>query len=161
MDLKKIIISKTWQGIAVRALCVVVFLIAILYPNFEPIYVQGNSMEPTFDNGQICILYTTAYRYNEPCIGDVVILKDREYPGGRYIKRLIAGPGDYIKINNEGIFVNGVKLSLEYGAPSHQSSFIDETVPPYHFFYIGDNRLLSTFGSVHRDKIQGKIILYD
>ena len=45
--------------------------------------------------------------YRQPRPGDVVIFKYPHQPLDKYVKRLIAGPGETIEVRNREIFVNG------------------------------------------------------
>ena len=72
------------------------------------IQVNGVSMAPTLEKGEIIFLRQT----KEVKTGDVIGF----YYGGRVLlKRVIAGGGDYIEIDNEGnVYVNDKKLEEPY-----------------------------------------------
>ena len=72
------------------------------------IQVNGVSMAPTLEKGEIIFLQQT----KEVKTGDVIGF----YYGGRVLlKRVIAGGGDYIEIDNEGnVYVNDKKLEEPY-----------------------------------------------
>lgn len=84
-----------------------------------------------------------------------------------YIKRVIALPGDSVKIENGKVFVNDVKLEENYLEPTvHtyiQSGFDNFTVPENYVFAMGDNREHSidcrNFGCIPLEKIEGTAII--
>lgn len=85
-----------------------------------------------------------------------------------YIKRVIALPGEHVKIENGYVYINGEKLEEDYlqeGVITDdlQGVFSDITVPEGYVFCLGDNRSKSTdcrrFGCIPIDKIEGKVVL--
>lgn len=85
-----------------------------------------------------------------------------------YIKRVIALPGEHVKIENGYVYINGEKLEENYlqeGVITDdlQGVFSDITVPEGYVFCLGDNRSKSTdcrrFGCIPIDKIEGKVVL--
>lgn len=84
-----------------------------------------------------------------------------------YIKRVIALPGDSVKIENGKVFVNDVELEENYLVPNvHtyiQNGFDDFIVPENYIFAMGDNREHSidcrNFGCIPLEKIEGTAIL--
>ena len=90
----------------------------------------------------------------------------------RYIKRVIAVPGDYVEIKNGGVYIDGEKIQEDYLQPgvvtdmvqenSDESYFNNFTVPDNCVFAMGDNRPGSTdcrsFGCIPLEKIEGKVL---
>ncbi len=64
-----------------------------------------------------------------------------------YVKRVVGLPGDHLKIVDGKVFRNGVRERGSYIQPCPTPSFcqfpISITVPPGHYYMMGDNRGLS------------------
>jgi signal peptidase I len=81
-----------------------------------------------------------------------------------FIKRIVAGPGDTLKIENGHPVVNGVKAKEDFirpcGAGGACNLRQEITIPPDHYFMMGDNRGSSDdsryWGPVPRDWIIGE-----
>src|SRR4051812_48866449 len=58
----------------------------------QPFIVSGESMSPTFENGQYLIVDELTYRLQEPKRGDVVIFRYPRDPKEFFIKRIIGLP---------------------------------------------------------------------
>lgn len=83
-----------------------------------------------------------------------------------YIKRVIGLPGEYIKIENGKVYINGTELDEPYLqdtviTDSLNGAFTDITVPDGCLFVLGDNRSQSTdsrrFGCIPQEKIESKV----
>ena len=79
-----------------------------------------------------------------------------------YIKRVIALPGEHVKIENNTVYVNGRILEEEYLQPdvvTESEVFHDFIVPEGYFFAMGDNRTKSTdcrsLGCIPMEKLEG------
>ena len=148
--------------------------------------VQGDSMLPSFARDQYILVSRMAYALNEPSRGDVVVLRHPSQSLRTYIKRIIGLPGEYIRIENRVVLINGQPLKEPYldggdnhqepteggGPPADGSSmevhdhgsrakstsewFLDDG----QYFVMGDNRAASddsrSFGSLDRELIVGK-----
>ena len=126
----------------------------------------GDSMSPIIKNRDIVLVNRILYDASTPKRGDVIVFK----PNGNemlhsYIKRIIALPGETVKIEEGKIFVNGKELEEEY----ETSAIVDTglaseeiTLAGDEFFVLGDNRESSTdsrmpeIGNVKRSEIEGK-----
>lgn len=129
--------------------------------------VSGNSMFPTYHNGDFLITEKVSLRLGEVNRGDVIVLKNPRDESQDFIKRVIAIPNDTIKIENNSIFVNDTKLLEDYlpdGTPTHAGAFLTEgstvRAGPNQYFVIGDNRNHSSdsreWGGVTKKEIIGK-----
>jgi signal peptidase I len=143
----------------VVSIAISAFIILFVY---QPVRVEGTSMLPMLQDQDRLFVSKIAYRMGEIHEGDVVVF---EYPRNHaesYIKRVIALPGDTLRIDHGTVYVNGSKLPEPY-VPSKYSDDVSEpemVLPPHQYFVMGDNRSISsdsrTFGPVDRSLIYGK-----
>lgn len=82
-----------------------------------------------------------------------------------YIKRVIALPGEHVKIENGTVYINGEELKEDYlqeDVVTESEVFNDFIVPEGYVFAMGDNRTKSTdcrnFGCIPLDKIEGIVV---
>ena len=134
-------------------------LVATLWMPVLRIY--GSSMVPTLADGQIVVSVKTASF--EP--GDIAAF----YHGNKLlIKRYIAGPSDYVNVDEDGaVSVNGTRLDEPYLAEKAYGEADIEfpyQVPDQRYFVMGDNRSVSIdsrssiVGCIAGDQIVGKVV---
>ncbi|MBQ7059827.1 MAG: signal peptidase I [Firmicutes bacterium] len=158
---KKMIILVIKSSLYIlSSVAAVVVLIAILL--FPVLKIHGNSMTPTFYEGQIVI----ARRGSDLNTGDIVAFN---YNNQVLIKRVIAKAGDWVDIREDGtVIVNGIVLDESY--VSEKSFGINDLTYPYQIpdkaiFVMGDHRMTSIdsrsrdVGCISIDSIVGKIVL--
>ncbi|MBI4779595.1 signal peptidase I [Candidatus Falkowbacteria bacterium] len=153
---------------------VVVISLAIIIPVryylIQPFYVKGASMEPNFYDGEYILTDKVSYRFREPARGDVVIFKAPKNPELDYIKRIIALPGESIKIQNGDFFINNQKLNEVYLPNKTAFSgglFLPQEkeikIPQNSYFVFGDNRSHSSdsreWGPIQKSDIVGRAFL--
>lgn len=109
---------------------------------FEPIRVDGASMNDTLADGEIMIVTKPEYIFGQPTVGDVVICR---YPGRTeyFVKRLMGGPGDTIQVINNVVYRNGEALDEPYLTPERNNNGF--SMEPFalgedEYFVMGDNR---------------------
>lgn len=140
----------------------IVMYLFILQPN----QVRGASMEPTFISGDYILTSKITYKLRTPERGDVVVFKSPKNKDIDYIKRVIGLPGDTIVVRNSEVFVNDKLMPETYIAAKTNlwdGGFLVEnqpiTVPPDHYFVMGDNRPRSSdsreFGTITVEDIIG------
>lgn len=127
-----------WIVILIVFFCLLHFFVATIF------IVDGISMEPNFQNGELIIANRWQYNFGEPSRGDAVILK---FPGDperkKYIKRIIGLPGERIEIRNNQVLINGKLLNETYLPPALATdviSPINQKLGPDEYFIMGDNR---------------------
>lgn len=128
--------------------------------------VSGNSMFPTMHDGDYLITEKVSYKLGSPKKGDIIVLKNPRDESQDFIKRIIALPGDTIKIENNRVFVNGGTQPETYlppNTPTRSGNFLREatvSMDPNQYFVIGDNRNHSSdsreWGPITKDEIVGK-----
>lgn len=157
--------------------------------------VPTGSMKPTIIEGDRILVNKMAYdirvpfthlsllKLADPMRGDIIVF-DSKVSEKRLVKRVAGIPGDTVEMQNNVLFVNGVKLNYEVAIKSaltedrlenllgvkhsvrvkkqggRLSSFPPVTVPENHYLALGDNRDNSAdsrvIGFVPRNEIVGR-----
>lgn len=83
-----------------------------------------------------------------------------------YIKRIIALPGEHVKIENGNVYIDGQLLNetyLDSNIETTSEIFTDFTVPEGYIFVMGDNRSESLdsriLGCIPISKVESKVLL--
>nr|WP_245831816.1 signal peptidase I [Oceanobacillus senegalensis] len=152
-------------GKAIIIAIVIAFLLRTFI--FATSIVQGESMDPTLENGERVIFNKLVYLLDEPERGDIVII---QRPTKNYVKRVIGLPGETIEIVNGELFINGekyIQTFLTEEAKLQTNNFGPVTVPDEQYFVMGDNRAISKdsrngLGLIQESEIIGKseVIIY-
>lgn len=130
----------------VDIIIIVIFILlsSIFSYNFAILNVSGNSMSPTYTDGQFILLK----KHNVIETGDLIVFNaPEEWGTGNYklLKRIVAQHNDEIIINQSEITINGVKEfhGKEYCNPSLPSNII---LDKNEFLVAGDNKSNSNDG---------------
>lgn len=137
---------------------------------FQPFFVRGASMEPTFHNGDYLIIDELSYRFRAPRRGEVVVFRFPSDPSQFYIKRILGLPGETVRISggkiSVGLGANTLQgLEEAYLSAAHQNGgdFSPLTLGPDEYFMLGDNRGASSdsrrWGALDKDLIVGRAII--
>lgn len=136
-----------------------VFIITFLY---QPVRVEGTSMQPELRDQDRLFIDKFFFKFEKISRGDVVVFHYPRDPEKSYIKRVIALPGDSVRISQGRVFINGFPIQEPYVPRRYQDtrSMAEITIPPDEYFVMGDHRSISSdsrdFGPVDRDLIYGK-----
>ncbi len=145
----------------VYALIIVAAVSVLLATLFLPVLrVSGSSMEPTLSDQDIIVLTKTGHFDTGNLVGFY-------YQNKLLLKRVIAGPGDWVDIDAAGdVSVNGEQLAEPYltaKALGETDRTYPYQVPDDRYFVLGDNRLTSidsrssSIGCIEADQIVGKV----
>lgn len=161
---------------------VCLILLILTYPftsEFRFFYSTGNSMLPTYENGELLVIYkSTSMEKNwKPDRGQVVVVKEEE--GDTLVKRVVGLEGEHLEIRHGRIYINNKKYEDHW---THQDiTFWTETVevratkpkedwlflntrldvgviPKGYIWVIGDNRKESWMGKVKIKDIKGWVL---
>jgi signal peptidase I len=150
-------------GSLLRDLLVAVALAAfIILFVYQPVRVEGTSMLPMLEDQDRLVINKFAYRFEDIRRGDVVVFLFPQDQTKSYIKRVIALPGDDLKIDRGTVIVNGVALKENYVPLRYADdrSLAEIVIPKGEYFVMGDHRVISSdsrdFGPVARGLIYGK-----
>ncbi|TMD16206.1 MAG: signal peptidase I [Chloroflexi bacterium] len=148
----------------------IVFLALALYLVIQyavqTVHVLGSSMYATLSNNDLLVASKISYKLHPPQRGDIVIFKPPDPDVRDFIKRVIAVPGDRLRIDHGTVYINGEILREPYlpekwtYSNSWPATGQDYVLPPDHYFVMGDNRNHSSdsrvFGPIDASSILGK-----
>ena len=148
--------------------CAVVIGIAYTLVSFFGLRtsVVGNAMTDTLVNDEQIFVNRFVYIVSSPKPGDVVVfLPNGNKKSHYYVRRVIAGPGDRVKISDGAVYVNGELYDEKTTVASIEDPGIaaDEIkLGDEEYFVLGDNRnnsedsRLANIGNVKKEYIIGK-----
>ena len=124
----------------------VIQLITRLNPRFQgkrfsTITVNGNSMAPTFSNGNRISISRNPYKTDRPILGDVVVFAHPGVKQTTFLKRIVGLPGDLIELKCKRIFVNNQSITPHAQGPVGHSQLLDLMwqLEGDEYFVLGDN----------------------
>ena len=133
----------------------------------QPFVVSGDSMFPTFHDGEYLIVDEISYILGKPHRGDVVIFHYPKDPSRYFIKRIVGLPNEKIDIKNgvvtifnkeneKGFVLNEPYIDEAFNFTDNYATADNE------YFVMGDNRTHSSdsreFGFVPQTNVIGKVI---
>jgi signal peptidase I len=153
----------------------------------KPYRIPSESMVPTLTIGQRVLVNRIGNNFGDPAIGDVTVFHPpagaengkecgaprqpdqpcprptRDKADVNFIKRIVAGPGDKITIEDGHVVRNGKRQAEPFAEPCGGGEGCDLstpiTIPKGYYFMMGDNRGASDdsrfWGPVPRDWIIG------
>jgi signal peptidase I len=135
----------------------------------KPFRIPSASMVPTLAVGQRVLVDRVTLHFSEPARGDILVFHPpkgadadvntcgathssnsacarptKEKSSANFIKRVVALPGDHLKIVGNHVYIDG-KAQKESFARTKPCTAVcnlrrEITIPPGHFFMMGDNR---------------------
>lgn len=152
-------IVKEWLKTILYAFIIVLALYFIAWP----VTIEGDSMKPTFLDGDKVVTSRILTMTGKYKTGDIVVFHMIDEYGQRdVIKRVIGVEGDKIEIKGGSVYRNGVAILEEYIQESTEGE-VSLTVPEGGIFVLGDNRSHSydsrDMGIISESELKGKVVL--
>jgi len=158
--------SLIWEVLQTVVLTILIFVaVRAIVQNFR---VEGASMEPTLHRDQYIVINKVAYSrldgtpvspilgadanpsgtpkyvFGGPQRGDIIVFKAPGAPDKDFIKRVMALPGEQVRVSAGNVLINGQKVDEPYIKFHASYDFETRTVPAKQYFVLGDNRPNST-----------------
>jgi signal peptidase I len=158
--------SLIWEVLQTVVLTILIFVaVRAIVQNFR---VEGASMEPTLHRDQYIVINKVAYSrldgtpvspilgadanpsgtpkyvFGGPQRGDIIVFKAPGAPDKDFIKRVMALPGEQVRVSAGNVLINGQKVDEPYIKFHASYDFETRTVPARQYFVLGDNRPNST-----------------
>ncbi|WP_373895665.1 signal peptidase I [Virgibacillus natechei] len=156
--------------VIIFALVLVVVFRSLLFASYK---VDGESMEPTLQDGNLLMVNTFIYDITEVDRFDVIVFHANKQSD--YVKRVIGLPGDMIEYKDDSLYVNGEQKEEDFlesfAEASDSTPFTNDftltditgndEVPEGKLFVMGDNRQDSldsrSFGFISASQLVGKV----
>lgn len=150
----------TERKVNIIVICAAVLAIIINTFFFQLCIVSGRSMYPTFSEKNLLLMDKVTDDYERM---DIIILKKN---GVLMVKRIVALPGENVKIESDKIFINGseiqdiVECATEPGIAENEIQLGEKE-----YFVLGDNRGNSVdsrnekIGIIKESEIVGEVII--
>lgn len=150
-----------------ETLLFVALVFVIVHFAIQPYRISDVNMKPQLNPDQLVVVNKWAYLAGGPSRGDVVVFYDPTNISQQLVARVIAVPGDTVKVSPASIIVDGVTLNEPYAqvpdgvAPNAKITSV--TLGNNQYFIANDSRLVGSdsrsFGAVARANIVGKAVV--
>lgn len=158
------------------AIILVVIIIRVFI--FEPVRVDGPSMDTTLANGQVLILNKLKYKMSDIKRYDIVVLeveetkynektRKTETSTTRIIKRVIGLPNEVIEVKNNKVYADGKELNNSFASTKTEDFDLSKIgltkIPGDCYLVMGDNRAISLdsrsedIGIIKKEQIIGRV----
>ena len=135
---------------------VICFVCIFLLTNFvvKPVRVDGRSMDPTLEDGEIGLMNVFSAKFQDIERFDVVVVYNEEKKEN-WVKRVIGLPGDTIYAKDDVVYVNGMPIEEPYLDNDYADSirltenykftedFDEVQLGEDEYYLMGDNRYAS------------------
>ncbi|MGG3495521.1 signal peptidase I [Peribacillus simplex] len=159
-----------WIKAAMIAFVIYILIRTFFFSSYD---VEGDSMQPTLEDGNKLVVNKMSYQIQDINRFDIIVFHANAKED--YVKRVIGIAGDHIRYKDDCLYVNGEKVDEPYlekykeGYPGQNFTgdfTLKEltgmtTVPKGKLFVMGDNRLESAdsrhFGYIPVKNVVGKV----
>jgi len=160
------------KGSLIRDIITLILLIVLVVAPIrifiaQQFIVDGESMYPTFQNGNYLIVDELSYHFEKPARGDVIVFRYPGNPSIFYIKRIIGLPGETVTIKNGNITITEVDgasriLNEPFISAKDKSYNMTDKLTNTQYFVMGDNRPRSSdsrvWGPLPARNIIGRVL---
>ena len=154
-------VLRSWIRDLFFSVSISLFIILFVY---QPVKVEGGSMEPGLQDQERIFINKIAYRLENIQRGDIVVFRYPRDPRKSFIKRVVGLPGDRVRVSDGHVYLNGHLTPEPYVPEEYLDSrtYPEVKVPADSFYVLGDHRSMSNdsrdFGPVPRSNIYGKAV---
>lgn len=159
-------LESWWQTVRAFDMILIIGLFLRFFV-IQPFYIEGPSMNTTFQDKEIILVDKVSYRFREPIRGEVVIFIAPVNNKDDYIKRVIGLPGDTVVVERGKVYVNGKEIVEPYlsasGKTPENAARVETKVGIDEYFVLGDNRPQSSdsreWGLVPQRNLIGRAVV--
>ncbi len=148
---------------------IILIVVGIRVFIFDPVRVDGPSMNNTLVNGEIIILNKFEYRKKPIERYDIVVVRVTDPSTNhekKIIKRIIGLPNEVVTIKDNKVYVDGKELDNSFASTKTEDFDLSQIglvkIPGDSYFVLGDNREVSLdsryseVGTIKKEQILGK-----
>ncbi|MCR4690059.1 MAG: signal peptidase I [Lachnospiraceae bacterium] len=160
-------LRKEILSISIYLLSVLILTYLLMTFVVQRTVVEGESMAPTFTDGDNVLIDKLSYRFHSPKRFDVIVFPYGYDQKTYYVKRIVGLPGETVTINSHGeLFINDEPVKDPYLADIITEPGLAENsvyLKGDEYFVLGDNVNHSadsrdpSIGTVTKDEIVGKV----
>src|SRR5262245_26855 len=152
---------RGWLKDILLAVVIAFLMVVFLY---QPVKVEGTSMQPELLDQERIFVNKFVYHFEEIHRGDIVVFWYPKDPSKSFIKRVLGVPGDTVSIREGQVYINGELVEERYVPRGYQDA---DSYPPVrvrdgYYYVLGDHRNASndsrSWGLVPRKYIYGKAV---
>ena len=152
---------RGWLKDILLAVVIAFLMVVFLY---QPVKVEGTSMQPELLDQERIFVNKFVYHFEEIHRGDIVVFWYPKDPSKSFIKRVLGVPGDVVSVREGQVYINGQLVQERYVPRGYQDA---DSYPPVrvregHYYVLGDHRNASndsrSWGLVPRKYIYGKAV---
>jgi signal peptidase I len=168
----------------IETVALALFLVLVIQAGVQNYRVEGPSMEPLLINGDRVVVSRMVYTeinahhvsrfipgisadegdfwrpLGEPSRGDIAVFKFPRDETQNFVKRVIAVPGDLIRLERGTVLLNGIPQDEPYVLNESRETTIEREIPKGEYYVLGDNRARSddsrSWGNVPKDNLIGR-----
>jgi signal peptidase I len=168
----------------IETVALALFLVLVIQAGVQNYRVEGPSMEPLLINGDRVVVSRMVYTeinahhvsrfipgvsadegdfwrpLGEPSRGDIAVFKFPRDETQNFVKRVIAVPGDLIRLERGTVLLNGIPQDEPYVLNKSRETTIEREIPKGEYYVLGDNRARSddsrSWGNVPKDNLIGR-----
>lgn len=163
-DKKKIQSFMNW---IIDITLVVVLAVFVVQNMGIRIEVEGRSMEPELQSGDMVLVNQIHYLFWDPNRFDVIAFRKEEVSSKIYIKRIVGLPGETVQIIDGGLYIDGEAMVVAGMSEITLPGLAEEPVQlgQNEYFVLGDSAdtsedsRFSNIGNVTKDQFVGKVWL--
>jgi signal peptidase I len=152
---------RGWLKDVVLGVVIAILMVVFLY---QPVKVEGTSMQPELIDQERIFVNKFIYHFEEIHRGDIVVFWYPKDPSKSFIKRVVGVPGDIVSIRAGHLYINS-RLQEERYVPNgylDSDSYPTVKVKEDQYYVLGDHRNASndsrSWGLVPRKYIYGKAV---
>ncbi len=159
--MRTLLLGRRPQRTLVRVATILVLAFVVFGYVLLPVRGDGPSMSPTIEHGDLLFVNRLGYLRSSPARGDIVAVR-LAGPRVVYVKRVVALPGERVRIEQGTVLVNGAALQEPYVRKKQPWTTSEITLEGDEYLVIGDNRGMASeahaYGKVRRTRILGSVV---